>query len=922
MKSDPAHTATDAEIAKIEKLIAKEYKKAHKEVSKKLDNYLAAFAAKDAKWKEWVADGTKTEADYKAWKKGQILVGKRWEDLRDQLSEDYTNAAAISQSIAKGYAPEVYALNHNYATFEVEKGSLLDTSYSLYSRESVERMYRENPRLYPKYGKAVAKEIKLGKQHAWDKRRIQSVLMQGIIQGESIPNLTRRLEHVTGGDHKAAIRNARTMMTGVQNAGRTDAYQRALDMGIPVKKQWLATLDMRTRHWHKELDGTAVENDEPFTNEIGDIMFPGDPDADPANVYNCRCTLIAQIKGFEIDTQDTDLRPDDKLGEMSYEEWLDAKSVSNPITLPEEKAAAIQGAWWGKYGGGGGTNTFSAAEGQKIVDEYYAQEAAKIKAELDKLGNKEYTDIWQGKAVKVSEYADMDTPIKVKHYYLDNAIAKAQKKGDAKAVAKYKAQKKSLEEFEKDGKKYLAGGGQKTATAGVKPPKVQSTAKATTGGVQGQQSAVAAPKTEAQAAKAVKDIEAEISALDQKQWPTIWYGGVEPKDYPLKKSKIAEKKAYYQGKIDDAIASGDTAALKKYKPLLKYTEEFEKYGMLWEQKQLELQAAKDALKPFEDAKKAKEAAKAAKEQAKKDAKKAALKADMDILDQKDYDLSFLGFYGDNHVKLADYEKIKKNIKEFKKAYGSSPWFADEMEALTAFENDLKARKKLQAAMDKLGGKKVSPKDAAFVNPDPKKTIAKAKSFSYDYHERNNFDRGIWNALSQKAREGLQKYTGSGYGAMNDVMRGLRRVDARVADLINGATEAVRAFKLKEDTKLWRGMGSKNSLARALQMNPSDIVKMLDNGSIVGQVFTEDGFGSTAATKEKAWDKEIMLEIFAPEGTEAMYVDPVSRNRGEKEILLQRGTRFEIIGVNKETSRWGNERYWLKVVILDQTPKKF
>ena len=286
-KSDPAHIATDEEIAKIEKLITKEYKKAHKEVSKKCEDYFAKFAAKDAKWQEWVAQGTKTQKEYKEWRQGQMLVGKKWEDLRDTLAQDYTNASKITMSITKGFAPEVYAINHNYATFEVEKKSLIDTSYTLYSKETVEHMYKGKPKLYHSYGKAVAKEIKEGKQYAWDRRRITSVLTQAVLQGESIPRITKRLEQVTAGDHKAAIRNARTMMTGVQNAGRIDALERAQDMGIPVKKQWLATVDGRTRHWHRELDGVAVDYDEPFKNEIGEIMFPGDPSADAANVYNC-----------------------------------------------------------------------------------------------------------------------------------------------------------------------------------------------------------------------------------------------------------------------------------------------------------------------------------------------------------------------------------------------------------------------------------------------------------------------------------------------------------------------------------------------------------------------------------------------------------------------------------------------------------
>ena len=66
----------------------------------------------------------------------------------------------------------------------------------------------------------------------------------------------------------------------------------AEELGIEVKKVWMAILDNRTRDAHAELNGVAVDVDEPFENELGEIMFPGDSDAeDPANVYNCRCTL-------------------------------------------------------------------------------------------------------------------------------------------------------------------------------------------------------------------------------------------------------------------------------------------------------------------------------------------------------------------------------------------------------------------------------------------------------------------------------------------------------------------------------------------------------------------------------------------------------------------------------------------------------
>ena len=68
--------------------------------------------------------------------------------------------------------------------------------------------------------------------------------------------------------------------------------------GIVMKREWLATNDSRTRHWHAELDGEEVDIDEPWVNEFGEIMFPGDPSADPANTYNCRCSMRSIVKGF------------------------------------------------------------------------------------------------------------------------------------------------------------------------------------------------------------------------------------------------------------------------------------------------------------------------------------------------------------------------------------------------------------------------------------------------------------------------------------------------------------------------------------------------------------------------------------------------------------------------------------------------
>lgn len=345
--SDPGHDETDRIIAKVEKKVAREYAAAIKDTQAKLDDYFARFVKKDETWRKWVREGKKTEKEYIEWRKGQLAIGQRWQDMVDTLSADYHNANLVARSIVLGYAPEVYALNHNYATYDVEHNALVDTSYTLYNREAVERLIRDDPDLLKIPGQRLNDRIATGKDIAWQKGQIQSVATQAILQGESIPKISQRIATTMGeSNHKSTIRYARTAMTSAENAGRLDAYRRAEGMGIQMQKTWIATLDSRTRDSHRWLDGTTIDVDEVFSNGC---EYPGDPDGPPEEVWNCRCSMISQIKGFERDTSDLRLRNTNKLGDMTYDEWKSEHGVSQPITRQEEVGNAIRWSYIQKY---------------------------------------------------------------------------------------------------------------------------------------------------------------------------------------------------------------------------------------------------------------------------------------------------------------------------------------------------------------------------------------------------------------------------------------------------------------------------------------------------------------------------------------------------------------------------------------------
>lgn len=335
--ADAGHDETERLIKELEKKIRREYKQAVNDAQEKLSDYLRRFEIKDEKWKIRLANGDVTAAEYAAWRQQQIMVGAKWEALRNELATDLHNAEIRARNLIRNELASAYASNFNYATYLIEKAGKVNTSFTLYSKDAVDRILKENPDILPAInpGSKLAKDIADGKAIAWQEGQIQSVTLQSIVQGESIPNMVKRIANTMGDrDHAATIRYARTAITSAQNAGRQDAFERAEALGVKMKKQWLATLDNRTRHEHRILDGQTKPIDEPFEVDGMKIDYPGDIAADPALVWNCRCTMTALVDGWE--DKSGQLRDASVIGD--YDEWKEGHSQPDSITKQEDIA--------------------------------------------------------------------------------------------------------------------------------------------------------------------------------------------------------------------------------------------------------------------------------------------------------------------------------------------------------------------------------------------------------------------------------------------------------------------------------------------------------------------------------------------------------------------------------------------------------
>ncbi len=318
---DIAHKQTEQLLSDMIAEIESVYGQAHTEMKKKADDYFKKFVAEDEKKRKQLEKGEITKQQYKKWRQNKILTGQRWYAMAQTLADDLTNSNGIAASIISGYLPTAYAINGNYAAYVIEHTTTIDTGFTLFNEQAIERLIREKPDLLPKPKVDIPKDIR------WNKQNLNSAVMQSIIQGESVKDLAKRLASVTDMNQTSAIRNARTMITSAQNGGREDQYRRAESMGIKLGKRWIASLDHRTRDSHRQLDGEVVKINEQFSNGL---EYPGDPNGDPREVYNCRCRTIAAFPDQDFSS----FERHSKLGSMTYSQWKNSKGGE-----PEFKAA-------------------------------------------------------------------------------------------------------------------------------------------------------------------------------------------------------------------------------------------------------------------------------------------------------------------------------------------------------------------------------------------------------------------------------------------------------------------------------------------------------------------------------------------------------------------------------------------------------
>ena len=295
--ADTAHYQTDLKLEEMEKRLSAIYSRAEKEIGERWKEYLVEAQAEIdelQKAYELAKKGGDKNEIRKAGiklskaKRNRTLMNNRFEDLTERTAAELANVNKTALAYINGQLPEVYSINYNVLAQTVD--GVGGYSFALVDADTVKNLATTDKSLLP------YKQLDEKADIRWNVKKMNAEVLQGILQGEPMDKIASRLSKVTDMNATAAIRNARTMVTGAENKGRQDSYARATADGIILQKEWISTNDSRTRHSHAALDGATVDQDKKFGNGL---MYPGDPSGRPEETWNCRCTVAAVVKGFK-----------------------------------------------------------------------------------------------------------------------------------------------------------------------------------------------------------------------------------------------------------------------------------------------------------------------------------------------------------------------------------------------------------------------------------------------------------------------------------------------------------------------------------------------------------------------------------------------------------------------------------------------
>lgn len=237
-------------------------------------------------------------------------------EIADRLDKVLSEVDGKAQSNIFETIIKAGKLSHDYNMYRVESEFNLDLGDVLINDKALIALANK-----PTNGKVFSERL-----HNNTKKvatATNQAITDGLIRGKGYREIARGVRDLTNMAYNNALRISRTESGRVANVANYQSSKELVEHGFDVKKQWVATLDMRTRSDHAILDNKEVGVDEYFKVNGHKALHPHGFGVASEDI-NCRCAIINVIDDVKPETRH-DNQAKETIKDMSYEQWLKSK---------------------------------------------------------------------------------------------------------------------------------------------------------------------------------------------------------------------------------------------------------------------------------------------------------------------------------------------------------------------------------------------------------------------------------------------------------------------------------------------------------------------------------------------------------------------------------------------------------------------
>lgn len=379
-------TATHKQIELLVRQVVNEYQRTIKEINAKMTD-IAERYGHDA----------------------QLLSVKtqRLREVEGQIRSTLMRLNVKFENKLKTAIADIYSETWNRTGFAVEQALKTKLGFNVLNGRAIEASLNNDYNLI-KWKDASSRNM------VQTLRDVKSSITQGLIQGKTIAQTSTELQKRANISANKAVRISRTETHRAHNSARLDSFTQSeesiKELGMKAERIWIATLDTRTRHNHRHLDGKVADSQGffYFTDGKGKTKAPVHSGI-AAEDINCRCTTSLQIKDMKAEKRR--VKGEGEVEYKTFEQWKESKkkvdtptatistalnrtSTQPPLTNKFTKATTIEEAR--EKTKSLIQQHFTDIQSVKYADAVTVEQANKMNEQIEKLMNEyEISSVWK-----------------------------------------------------------------------------------------------------------------------------------------------------------------------------------------------------------------------------------------------------------------------------------------------------------------------------------------------------------------------------------------------------------------------------------------------------------------------------------------------------------------------------------------------